>query len=153
MNSFINKKRCCFAGHSQIENSEVVRENLKKVIENLIINENVLSFQVGNYGCFDDIALSVLIELKHKFRNISIDVVVPYLTKKIFFELKKQISDYSVVIAHIPQSTPKKYQIIKCNEYMVNSSDYLITYIRYTWGGAYRTKTYGEKKKIKIIEM
>ena len=31
-NSFINKKRCCFAGHSQIENSEVVDEAFVKAM-------------------------------------------------------------------------------------------------------------------------
>ena len=153
MDYTFNKKRCCFAGHSRIEEPELVKENLINAVENLIANENVLDFQVGKYGCFDDLALSVLIELKHKYENINIDVVIPYLTKSLFYEFQKQIEDYQVVVAQIPQNTPRKFQIIKCNEYMINSSDYLITYIRYTWGGAYMTKVYGEKKKIKIIEI
>lgn len=47
----------------------------------------------------------------------------------------------------MPINTPPKYKIIKSNQFMVNKCTYLICYVKYTWGGAYKTLEYAKRKK------
>ena len=75
-----DKKRCCFAGHSDIWDSSLA-EKIKSVAEDLIVNYNVREFWVGNYGNFDGSAASVIRELQKTYSDVKLDLVIPYLTK------------------------------------------------------------------------
>ena len=58
------------------------------------------------------------------------------------------INNYdNIIVADIPQSTPKNLQIIKTNQYMINNSDILICYVSQTFGGAAKTLEYAKSKK------
>ncbi len=46
----------------------------------------------------------------------------------------------------MPENTPKKVQILKCNEYMVKTCDFMICYVQYSWGGAAKMLEYAKKK-------
>lgn len=51
------------------------------------------------------------------------------------------------------ENVPKRFAILKRNEYMVNESNFLIAYVRYP-GGALKILEYAEKRrKIKIINI
>ncbi len=150
----MNKKRCCFAGHSDVYNDEI-RKRIKETAEILIRDFDVKEFWVGNYGGFDGYATSAVQELKQLYNDIELILIIPYLTKDLI-EYKsiydKKYDD--ICVAEIPETTPKRYHIIKANEYMVKSSDFLICYVNHSWGGAARTFEYAKRKKnIKIFNM
>ena len=128
---------CCFAGHRDFLNTECIEEKLKKHIISLITNENVTEFMLGNYGNFDKVVNKVLFSVKEAYPHIKITLVVPYLTTL----LKEQRNEKyeCILIADMPENTPRKYQILKCNEYMVSKSQFIICYVKNTWGGAYKT--------------
>ena len=141
-------KICCFAGHSTLNNEEEIRKELSAVAEKLIVSEGVTEFLVGNYGAFDRLAAGCIRELKVKYPNIELNLTIPYLVSKD----KMTPENYdNIIMADIPEKTPRKIRIIKCNEYMVDSSDFLICYVRFTWGGAYKTLEYAERKKSAAI--
>ncbi len=48
------------------------------------------------------------------------------------------------------EAVPKKFAIVKRNEYMVDKSD-AVAYVKKSWGGATITLEYAQKKKKKII--
>jgi len=150
----MNKKmRCCFAGHDGIYSNDV-KEKIKTIAENLIVNCNVNEFWVGNYGGFDRCSGTAIAELKKAYPQIELDCVIPYLTKDInayqaFYKKKYD----NILIADISLITPKKLQIIKTNEYMVNHSDFLICYIDHAWGGAFRTFDYAKRKKLQVYNI
>ena len=151
----MNKKKriCCFAGHSKIDDIEFVYKRLLEITKNLIINENVTHFQVGNYGTFDKLAVKSLNKLKEKF-DIKIELVIPYLTKEINEYKEEYYKNYnSILIADIPLATPQRLKIIKCNEYMIKSCDYLICYVKHSWGGASKTLEFAKENNIKIINI
>lgn len=50
-------------------------------------------------------------------------------------------------MADIPAKTPARYRILKCNQFMVDKSDFLIAFVNYSCGGALKTIEYAEKKK------
>ncbi len=146
--------RCCFAGHSDIYGTDEIKKKIKQIAENLIVNHNVKEFWVGNYGNFDGCSARAIRELKEKYPNITLELVIPYLTKG--------VSDYkclydkqydNILIADIPEKTPRRYYITKCNEYIVDNSDYLICYINRSCGGAITTYNYAKRKKKQIFNI
>lgn len=144
----MKNKICCFAGHSEIYDNEI-KQKISKAASYLIETKGVNSFLVGNYGQFDNYALESLAKLKETYQNIEINIVIPYLTNNTY-NLKKCDN---VVIANIPENTPRRLQIIKANEYMVNKSEYLICYVKYSWGGASMTYNYAKSKKKTIYNL
>ncbi len=149
----IVSKRCCFAGHSKIYDD--FQEKLKAEIENLIKNKDVREFWAGNYGDFDYTAAKIIKELKKVHTDIKLCLVLPYTTKIIDEKRQEYYEKFdAILIADMPDNTPSKYRIIKCNEYMINKSDFLLCYVKFSWGGASKTLQYAEKKKhIEIVNI
>ena len=117
-----------------------LKEKIQKIAERLITEKNVTEFWVGNYGGFDTCAASAVRELKLKYPDVKLILVIPYFTKKIEGYRDWYEKNYDkIMLADIPVTTPGKYKIIKANEYMVENSDFLICYIDHTWGGSYKT--------------
>ena len=82
-------------------------------------------------------------------------LVIPYVTKTIDDNKNQYYEEFdALLVADIPEKTPVKHKIIKCNEYMVKKSDFLICYVRNFWGGASKTLELAKKKKhIEIINI
>lgn len=138
---------CCFAGHRDIFTTDTLYNDLITEIEKLITEENVDTFFVGDYGKFDMLAKKAVISLKERFPHIKLCLILPYHKT-----IDKSITYDEIIIADMPLNTPHKYSIIKCNEYMMKKSDYLICYV-YHSGGAMKTLEYAVKKNIKIINL
>lgn len=60
---------------------------------------------------------------------------------------------YDSIIYPPIENTPPKFAIIKRNEWMVNKSDLIIAYVNRSYGGAYKSFAYAEKKKKTIINL
>ena len=149
------KNICCFAGHSKIYGTNELYDKLIIQIEKLITEENVSEFWVGNYGDFDKLCARVLQSLKEKHPGIQLNLVIPYLTADINENRKAYHDKYdNIIVADISEKTPQKLRILKCNEYMVQKSDYIICYVKNSFGGAYKTLEYANKKDhIKIFNL
>lgn len=149
------KKRCCFTGHSEAYLTDEEYTDLLNRTERLITEENVSEFWVGNYGNFDGVSANAIKKLKEKYPYIQLNLVIPYLTTEINKHKDLYYNRYdNILMADLPERTPKKFLISKCNEYMVNNSDFIICYIRYAWGGAAKTYEYAKRKKhIKIFNI
>lgn len=148
------KKICCFAGHSTIANSNLSSAVYEKC-EELIKDYGVNCFWVGNYGEFDSLAAGCVRRLKEKYADIELCLVIPYVTKSIR-ELKEiYYEDFDcILIAEMSENTLARFKIVKCNEYMIDKSDYIITYIDHTYGGAAHTWKYAIKKNhIKVFNL
>ncbi len=149
----MDNKICCFAGHGDAVINTHLYDELKKSIESLIC-KGITEFWVGNYGKFDATAANCLFELKKTHTQIKSFLVIPYLTKKTEIGAAHYQSIYDgIIIADIPAATPKKFMISKCNQYMINSSEYLICFVKHTWGGAAKTLEYAKKKKLIITNI
>ena len=147
-------KICCFAGHRDIDDKSV-KEKIKEKLITLIEKENFKKFRVGNYGDFDGYAASVVRELKQAYSDITLELVIPYVTKEINYYKELYYKNYDhILMADIPVSTPARYKIIKANQYMIDNSAYLLCYVRHSWGGAARTLEYARRKnQIKIFNL
>ena len=150
----LSEKIFCFAGQRDVWGAENLYKKLNDEIEFMILNNNVKEFWVGNYGQFDMLAAKCVRILKNRYKDIKLTLVVPYLTKKMNDFKEQYYEDYDdILMANIPSSTPAKFKILKCNEYMIKETDYLICYVKYSYGGAAKTLEYAEKHNIEIVNI
>ena len=135
-----------FCGHGDETYSDEIRKKLNDTIEELII-QGAEEFLLGGYGKFDRMAATAVKAQKKKYPHIKSVLVVPYINRS----FDKELYDYS---EYPPlENTPKRFTILKRNEYMVNRSDIVIAYVSHSWGGAAKTFDYALRKKKKMINL
>ena len=61
---------CCFFGHRTINETEELKVELHKTIEDLIVNENVNTFLFGSKSRFNDLCLEIVSRIKEKYPHI-----------------------------------------------------------------------------------
>ena len=140
---------CTFFGHKDTPSS--VEPILISVLTDLILNKNVRNFYVGNNGNFDYYVRKTLKKLKQDFPDIIYSVVLAYLPVKNNCESNEDYSD--TIFPDCLENTPPKYAISKRNLWMINKSDYVVTYVRYNTGGAAKFKEIAEKKHKIVINL
>ena len=149
----MKEKICCFAGHSSIFGTEDLPAKLKKEIVNLIENHNVTTFYNGGKGDFDWLCAKTIQELKKEYSSIKSYCILSYMPKE-KDEYDNTLKIFDDTIYPDIEKIPPRFAIIKRNEWMVKNSDFMIAYVNYPWGGAYKTLQYAERKKnIKIINL
>ena len=136
-----------FLGHSTITNSsELLEKMVKTILENTRKDEKI-SFYCGGYGDFDNLSAMACRLIKKQLPNSEVVLVTPYLKNL----TKNDIYD-ATIYPPIENVLPR-YAIIKRNEWMVERADLIIAYVKYTYGGAYITLNYAERKKKPIINL
>ena len=81
----IKENTCCFFGHRKISLTDELVCNLKKAIENLIVEKNIDIFLFGSKSDFDELCLSTVTELKNKYphiKRIYVRAEFPYIDEK-----------------------------------------------------------------------
>ena len=141
-----------FCGHSNCLFNDDIKKQLKTILENEIIKNPTCKFYLGGYGDFDSLCLRTLRELKKEFQDIELIFITPYIDKN-YSRLEFAKYHYDDVIFPSLESVPRKFAILKRNEWMVDSADLVIAYLKYSWGGAAKTLEYAKRKKKTIINL
>ena len=141
-----------FCGHSNCLFSDEEKEKLKQFLINEIIKNPTCKFYLGGYGDFDSLCLRTLRELKTNFPDIELLFITPYLDKN-YSKLELAKYYYDDVIFPPIENVPRKFAILKRNEWMVDSAELVIAYVKYSWGGAAKTLEYAKRKKVPIINI
>lgn len=132
-----------FCGHAKISNQDSVQTWLFEVTQALI-EQGATIFYLGGYGAFDELAAWVLRKQKETHPDIELVLVRPYLNRN----MEDSGYDYSV---YPPlESVPPRFAISKRNQWMVQKSNVVVSYVLHDWGGAAATLRYARQKK-KII--
>ena len=146
-------KTCCFAGHAEIyDDIEIIKVKLEEEIINLIKNHNVINFHNGGKGAFDWLCAHTVEKLKNDYPFIKSYCVLSYMPKE-KDKYQDTLKIFDETIYPDIEKTPPKFAIIKRNEWMVKNSDFMIAYVNYPWGGAYKTLRYAKKRNLKIINI
>ena len=141
-----------FCGHSDFMFSDNVKQQLKDILLSEIIKNPTCKFYLGGYGDFDSLCLRTLTELKKEFQDIELIFITPYLDKN-YSKLELAKYYYDDVIFPPIESVPRKFAILKRNEWMVEQADLVIAYVKYSWGGAAKALEYSKRKKKRIINI
>ena len=128
-----------FTGHSFVPDVNAVKEMVKKQLLNSIVDIEKITFYLGGHGSFDEICACVCRELKKEHKNWEIVYVTPYMSLSEQSKIKEneRLCLYDSSIYPPIESTPKKFAILKRNEWMMTNSDLIIAYVNHGYGGAY----------------
>ena len=138
-------KACTFFGHRDTpENAE---EPLRKILIQLIEKESVSLFYVGNQGNFDRIVRKVLKFFKQIYPHITYYVVLAY------FPNSTQEDCTDTIYPDGLEWTPPKFAIDKRNRWMLERSDFVVSYVVHTFGGAGKFMELAEKKGKTVINL
>ena len=133
---------CTFFGHR--DTPRYIEPDLRAAIVDLIENEKVNEFYVGNQGAFDSLVKRVLCDLSKTY-NIKYFVVIAYL--------RDAGAHTETLLPEGVEAVPQKFRINYRNEWMIKKSDFVIGYIRYSFGGAAKHFEIAKRKGKKIINL
>lgn len=135
---------CTFFGHRDCP--ETIKPKLRETLIELITLHGVDMFYVGNQGQFDAIVRSVLRELKEEYPHINYAVVLAYMPGA-----KNENYDFSdTILPEGIENIHPRYAISWRNNWMLQHSEYVVTYITHTWGSASQFAEKAKKQK-KIV--
>jgi len=144
---------CYFIGHR--EAGKDVVPALKEAVERHIVDYGVTDFFVGHYGGFDSIAAGAVMEAKARYPEIQLMLVLPY--HPAIHPVEKPKGFDSTYYPWEDEKIPKRLAIIKTNQRMVDTCDYLITYAYHFLGGTGQIVEYArkqeEKGRIKVTNL
>lgn len=134
-----------FFGHSNFcENAEIK----KRVMEllNMLSENGDIKFYLGGYGGFDEFAYRCCKEFKSTHPETEIIFVTPYITEEYQRNRLVYVKEmYDSIIYPEIEDKPLRFAIVYRNRYIVENSDFIIAFVKYTSGGAYKAIRYAEK--------
>ena len=136
---------CTFFGHRDCPSS--IKEKLHEEIERLICHHGVDTFYIGTQGSFDRMAYAALVDLRKQYQHMKIYRVLAYMPKLSDADTADTIVPEGIETAH------PRYAIVSRNNWMIDHSDYVIAYIRHTFGGAYQAVERAKKKGKILIQI
>lgn len=141
------EKVCTFCGHRIVKSD--IEDKVYSALEDLIKNENYNTFYSGGMGEFDQICESAVRRLKKEYPHIKLyRVIYKYKTN---LDAVREIVD-DIILPEL-EGFHYKEMILKRNEWMIDSSDAVLCYIRRDFGGAYKTMKHAEKSGKMIINL
>ena len=141
------RNTCCFFGHREV--THIIRAKVTAIIEKLITENGVTNFYVGHQGQFDNMAYSVLKELKSNYPHIRYSVVLAYMPDEHF----KEVYGEDTLFPDGMESVPKKFAISKRNDWMIQQSAFAVCYVHKITGGAAKFREKAERKGLRIINV
>lgn len=117
---------CFFIGHHNAP--ECLRPLLEESVERHITECGVIHFTVGQYGAFDRMAAEALKAAKKRHPEVTLSLLLPYHP----VDRPIQTPDGFDNTFYPPgmESVPRRGAIVRANQYMIQHSNYLITYNR-----------------------
>ena len=152
MTEFVfNKARSVAVTGHRVLGKDINPKRIEEIFRKLI-DSGVNTFYIGMALGFDTLCFQILERIREE-KDIKLIACIPCPSQpiKFNFEQKKEYermvksADVKVIISH--EYTPKCMQ--KRNEYMVDKSGILISYLRKDYGGTKNTVDYA--KKVGII--
>ena len=140
-----------FCGHRDFVETADIEERLAALIEKYARDSDRLLCYNGGYGNFDYFAAKYVQQLQRQYSNIRNCLVLPYIDQPFLDRIAIFTNRFDETIYPPLESVPRKYAIIRRNEWMVDNADIVIACVKYSWGGAARTLEYTRRKKKTVI--
>lgn len=138
-------KSCFFIGHR--EANEDLLPRLELEIDRLIAEESVRNFYVGGYGGFDQIAAAAVKRAKQKHPDITLMLVLPYHPAE--RPVEKPPGYDGTYYPEGLERTPRPFAIVKANQLMVDTCDWLVCYVRHGASNSRNLLKYAQRQEKK----
>lgn len=136
-------KSCFFIGHH--DTKDAVYSALLSEVERHIVEYGVTSFFVGHYGNFDRMAAVAVKEAKKRHPEVRLMLVLPY--HPAIRPVEPPEGYDSTYYPWEDERIPKRLAIVKTNQRMVDTCDYLIAYAWHHLGGSGQIVEYARKRE------
>ena len=137
---------CTFFGHRDCPS--YIKPKLREVLVDLIENHEVDLFYVGRQGAFDGLVHTVLKELALTYPHIRYAVVLERMPSA------KDSYDHSdTLLPEGIETVHPRFAISWRNKWMIHHSDYVVTYITHSTGGAAQFAKMAEKQGKMIVPL
>ena len=149
-------RKTAFIGHRLIL-QPAVKDSLVLAIEEQI-RGGCNTFTMSTHGEFDKLALNTCLELKHKYPDIKIEIVITNLNSNAYKygsnEYYTPYSDIETIMYEI-ETVHYKQQITASNRQMIDTCDTLICYVDEDTfrSGAKTAMQYAKKNNLNIINL
>lgn len=158
-------KTCCFTGHrpqslpfrfnEQDERSTRLKQLLREEIERQIVEEGVTHFISGMAIGVDMYAAEIVLELKAKYPQITLESAIPCETQAVKWSSALRERYYMIASKCDKETLIQQRYTADCmhkrNRYMVDSSDTVIAVWNGTPSGTGKTVKYAEEQKKTIV--
>ena len=134
-----------FCGHSKLNRTDGFSRWLNIILPSLI-EGGADTFYLGGYGDFDAVAASAVRKQKESYPHIELVLVLAYLDREI------DASRYDGTTYPPLEKVPRRYAIVRRNEWMVCESDVVISGVLHSWGGAAKTLEFAQRKKKVVLQ-
>ena len=112
---------CFFIGHRNAP--ETLCPLLDAAVERHISEYGVTEFVAGHYGRFDYMAAGAVRKAKARHPDVTLTLLLPY------YPFDHDTSDYDrTYYPEGMETVPKPFAIVRANEYMIKTCEYLICY-------------------------
>lgn len=116
-------------------------------LEHYIQDNDSVLFMIGNEGSFDLYVQSLLKKLKLTYPEMNYHIVLAYLPKPHDEPIEQSVYPEGL------EKTPKRFAILKRNQWMIDNSDAVLYYSERTWGGVATATEYARKKDKALIPL
>lgn len=140
---------CTFFGHHDCPPS--IKPKLRSVLTELIEQQSVNTFYVGNKGAFDRIVRSVLRELAQEYPQIAYAVVLERMPGKRNGHDPEDGSD--TMLPEGMETVLPRFAIVRRNEWMLRQADFVVCYITHSQGGAAKFAEEAKRRKKTLINL
>lgn len=108
-------------------------------------------FYVGNNGHFDALVRQSLREMKPEYLKMEYAVVLAYMPRE---KKEYDLADYSdTMLPEGIETVHPRFAISWRNKWMLKQSQYVVTYITHSWGGAAQFAEMAEKQRKHVINL
>ena len=139
-------KACTFFGHANAPCG--LERKVYDIARQLIEEQGVELFYIGNHGNFDRMAYTAIKKLKSEFPQIRCYRVLSHLPVTKDVDLEED-----TLIPEGIETVHGRYSVVWRNRWMLDRADYVITYVTHAWGGAAKFKQMAEKKGKIVINL
>ena len=135
---------CTFFGHRDCPAS--IKPRLREAVIDLIENHSVDMFYIGRQGAFDAMVRLLLREMVLTYPHVNYAVVLERMPTK-----RDEFDDLSdTMLPEGIETVHPRFAISWRNKWMLKQSDYVVSYVTHSWGGAAQFVEMA-KKQNKII--
>ena len=148
----------CFTGHRFIRRNSalMIPTRLKAILEELI-TRGAYRFRAGGAIGFDTIAALCVLELKEKYPDIKLELVLPCRNQSASWtDYEKKVYNYILSAADSAEYVTDTYTnwcMHERNRRLVNESQVCIAYLTESRGGTAYTYNYALKKGLEVINI
>ncbi len=163
----LSHKTACFTGHrpqsipylwNEISVQSIKLKNeIKSASIDLIENHNVAHFISGMALGVDMIAAEIVLDLKKKYPNITLECAIPCETQATKWTEKYRERYFSIIEKSDKETLLQTHYTADCmhkrNRYMVDESDYVIAVWNGSPSGTGKTVLYAKENNKQIIQI